>query len=835
MSTHSPINLDDIDFGHTLRGHQKGDRVFDRFVLEKLLGRGGMGVVWLATDERLGREVALKFAPEAVRYDEVAVDELKEETRKGLDLAHPNIVKIYDFLMDEEHAAISMEFIDGENLGALRTRQPQKVFEPTQISHWVEQLLDALDYAHRGAKVIHRDLKPANLMIDREGNLRVTDFGIARSICDAMSRATLGAGNSTGTLAYMSPQQADGKKPHVSDDLYALGSTLYELLTGKPPFFSGNIAARLHDEIPARLSTRRSEFGITHSDPIPPEWEETILSLLEKSPEGRPASANAVLQLLGLSCGNICDVPPLPAVPGGQTGRQTGAHTAVSHTAVSHTQVPIYRSGGLTELSLPGRPPLTSTVQPGTGLTATQPMLTPGTQEQTRPPSRGSGLLWIALIAGLMGLVMMAGAGWWVWNRTPFFQNKFTPKVTVVPQPAPPPTAEPSKKIIAGIPTAPTAPKAPTVPPPPTLPKVSAIQELINQAKAGSEVVVPEGNYEEQLHFKEGIKLKAAPGAKVIVQTDGRVGAALLVENCKSGSISGITFQHTGSEVVQNVSWPVVLVKSSGITLENCTVQSGVSDGMVFTGVGAPQVLRCSVRSNAKNGIVFEAGVTGTLSGTECRQNGESGVEARNSGTRPTVQSCALLENGLAGISVKDGASISVLQKTRCQDNKDAGIAAAGEGVELKVVDAVCEGNVVGIAVIGYAKGSIRDSTVRGSNREGIQIGMSADGTELVNNTVIDCKGDGMLVTGANGAVVTITGNKVSGSAGNGIGVYGAGFKPKVESNECVGNAEHGILAIEGVSGIIRENTVRGNHGGAIGSTGSASDIVIEGNITDGK
>ncbi|WP_075089336.1 protein kinase domain-containing protein [Verrucomicrobium spinosum] len=128
-----PINLDDIDFGHTIRGHQKGDRVFERFILQRLLGRGGMGVVWLAKDERLGREVALKFAPEAVRYDDVAVDELKEETLKGLNLAHPGIVKIYDFLLDDDHAAISMEFIDGENLGVLRTRQPTRCSSPARF------------------------------------------------------------------------------------------------------------------------------------------------------------------------------------------------------------------------------------------------------------------------------------------------------------------------------------------------------------------------------------------------------------------------------------------------------------------------------------------------------------------------------------------------------------------------------------------------------------------------------------------------------------------------------------------------------------------------------
>jgi nitrous oxidase accessory protein NosD len=184
---------------------------------------------------------------------------------------------------------------------------------------------------------------------------------------------------------------------------------------------------------------------------------------------------------------------------------------------------------------------------------------------------------------------------------------------------------------------------------------------------------------------------------------------------------------------------------------------------------------------------------------------------------------------------VKDGAAVNVVDKTRCQGNKDAGMAAAGEGVELTVVDAICENNVVGIAVQDFAKGSIRDSTIRGCESHGIQFGMTADGTEVVKNTITGSKGEGMLITGANGRVVTITGNKVTEGGANGIGVFGAGFKPKIEGNECLKNAEYGILAIEGVSGIIRDNTVRDNHSGAIGHDGAAADLVIEGNITDGK
>lgn len=819
-----PISLDDIDFGHTLRGHQKGDRVFDRFVLEKLLGRGGMGVVWLAKDERLGRDVALKFAPEAVRYDDVAVDELKEETRKGLNLAHPNIVKIYDFLMDEDHAAISMEFIDGENLGSLRTRQPNKIFEPAQIADWVDQLLDALEYAHRGAKVIHRDLKPANLMIDREGNLRVTDFGIARSISDAMSRATLGAGNSTGTLAYMSPQQADGKKPHTSDDLYALGSTLYELLTGKPPFFSGNIAARLHEEAVSSLSERRREFGITSAEPIPPEWEQTILSCLEKAPENRPSSAQAVRQRLGLAPGGGAKIPPLPAVAGTAPALQGGPQTA----AVG-TQTHVRAGAGLTEVDVPGRPIVAGNVR-------ISPAVTPMTAPPPQPQASGGGSgLWIALIAGVTGLVMIVGAGWWVWNHTPFFKKKPQDDPILVHRPDAP---EPNPGKTTTEPGNTTPPKIPT--PPPTTPtepaKTTTIQALINKAEPGSEVIVPDGNYEEQIRFKDGIKLKAARGAKVIVQTDGRVGSALLVENCKGGSISGITFQHTGSEVIENVSWPVVLLKASSVTLEDCTVQSGVSDGLLITGVSKPQVLRCTVKGNAKNGIVFEAGVTGTLAGTECRRNGESGVEARNTGTFLVLKSCVLAENGFAGLSVKDGASASVLEKTLCQGNKDdAGIAASGDGVFLTVVDAVCEGNKVGIAVQAQAKASVRDTTVRDSLLYGIQVGMAADSTEILNCIVEKSKLEGLLVNGGAGRTVIITGNKVSGNGANGIGVFGAGFKPTVDNNECLTNTEYGILATEGVSGFIRKNTVRGNHVGAIGNIGAAADIVIQGNITDAQ
>ena len=247
--------FDDLALGMTIRGYAAGQRLFGRFVLKRILGRGGMGMVWLAWDERLEREVALKFLPDLLRSDAAALDDLKRETRRGLDLAHPHIVRVYDLVEDPNAAAIAMEFVDGQTLASMRVAKENKIFEVADLSVWVRQLCEALDYAHHRAKLVHRDLKPANLMINQQEDLKVTDFGIARSISDSVSRVTMDRGMS-GTLLYMSPQQALGLKPAISDDVYAIGATLYELITLRPPFDGQSIVAWVSDR-----DRGRARFG----------------------------------------------------------------------------------------------------------------------------------------------------------------------------------------------------------------------------------------------------------------------------------------------------------------------------------------------------------------------------------------------------------------------------------------------------------------------------------------------------------------------------------------------------------------------------------------------
>src|SRR4030095_14238669 len=136
---------------------------------------GGMGVVWLARDMQLERDVALKFLAASVQSDPEAIADLKRETRRALELTHPNIVRIHDFLPDGQSACICMEYIDGETLAARKVARG--CLNVDDIHPWLGQLCDALRYAHEVARVVHRDLKPANLMLGSGGQLKITDFG----------------------------------------------------------------------------------------------------------------------------------------------------------------------------------------------------------------------------------------------------------------------------------------------------------------------------------------------------------------------------------------------------------------------------------------------------------------------------------------------------------------------------------------------------------------------------------------------------------------------------------------------------------------------------------
>lgn len=279
-----------------------------------------MGVVWRARDEKLERVVALKFLPETVAADTEAVRDLKRETRRCLDLTHANIVRVYDFVEENGTVAIGMEFVLGQSLAKRKAEAPSGCLSVVELTPIVGQLCEALDYAHHRAKIVHRDLKPANVLVAQDGEVKVTDFGIARSLSESSTRLTGVGGDTSGTIPYMSPQQVRGQKPTEADDIYALGATLYELLTSKPPFFRGDpftLMKQIAEEAPRPLAQQREELEVTGA-PFPPAWEETIMACLAKDPKGRPKSVAEVAKRLGLDTrSGTAGVPPSP---GGRYG-----------------------------------------------------------------------------------------------------------------------------------------------------------------------------------------------------------------------------------------------------------------------------------------------------------------------------------------------------------------------------------------------------------------------------------------------------------------------------------------------------------------------------------
>src|SRR4029077_11864029 len=303
---------DDLDLAGTIQIPRfgAGQRIFRRYTLQKIIGRGGMGVVWLAQDAYLETPVALKVLPDTLLHDSASLDSLKRETKLGLSLAHPNIVRIYDFQNDDYAAAISMEYVDGGNLSDIRITKPSKVLSPSDLSEWLESLFDGLDYAHKRKQIVHRDLKPRNLMLNSRGELKIADFGISRSISDSMTMLT-GMLASTGSPPYVSPQQWDGERPTPLDDIYSLGATLYELLTSKPPLLGVVDWQQVHHKRPPPMWQRRLDLGVKGADPIPAVWEEAIAACLAKDPKDRPQSVAKLKGrlLIDLKTVSLTDIP----------------------------------------------------------------------------------------------------------------------------------------------------------------------------------------------------------------------------------------------------------------------------------------------------------------------------------------------------------------------------------------------------------------------------------------------------------------------------------------------------------------------------------------------
>jgi beta-lactam-binding protein with PASTA domain/predicted Ser/Thr protein kinase len=255
--------------------------LFDgRYMIVRKLGAGGMANVYLAEDQELGRRVAIKILNERHANDEQFVERFRREAKNAAGLSHPNIVSIFDRGEAEGTYYIAMEYLDGRSLKELITaRGPAPI--PVAVDY-ARQVLAALRIAHR-QNLVHRDIKPHNVLVDGEGRVKVTDFGIARAGPSQMTEE----GSIIGTAQYLSPEQAQGAPVTPSSDLYSVGIVLYELLTGTVPFGGETpveLAMKHLSKVPDPPSRLRAD--------VPRDLDLVVMRALAKSPEERYQSAD---------------------------------------------------------------------------------------------------------------------------------------------------------------------------------------------------------------------------------------------------------------------------------------------------------------------------------------------------------------------------------------------------------------------------------------------------------------------------------------------------------------------------------------------------------------
>ncbi|MDX6544347.1 MAG: eukaryotic-like serine/threonine-protein kinase [Gaiellales bacterium] len=252
-----------------------------RYRIDRVLGRGGMALVYLGHDANLGRAVAIKLLADNLAGDESFRARFLREARMAAGLSHVNIVHVYDVGQDEdERPYIVMEFVDGESLAETIARE--RTLDPARVRRIALDCCAGLQHAH-AAGLVHRDIKPHNLLLDRDDRVKIADFGVARSLDETQLTV---AGSVLGSARYLAPEQAAGQPATPAADIYSLGATLYQLLCGRTPHDGETLSELMHN----RGTRSPTPIGELNPD-VPPALATAVMRCLNDDPRQRPASA----------------------------------------------------------------------------------------------------------------------------------------------------------------------------------------------------------------------------------------------------------------------------------------------------------------------------------------------------------------------------------------------------------------------------------------------------------------------------------------------------------------------------------------------------------------
>lgn len=304
--------------------------VANRYVvdLDAMIGSGGMALVYRGLDLRTRRPVAMKTLRVEYRRDTESRARFRREVRTLAFLTHRNVVKIYDLYEDDDAPWAIMEFIDGRSLKEIVQERGRLTLD--EVASVLDQTADALDYLH-GHGLVHLDVKPQNLIVQPDGLVTLIDFGLAQQ---AQTPQELIGGSTFGTVAYLAPEQASGEKVDIQTDVYALGCVVYEMLTGRTPFDSGDEAMR-HDIIRAHLEDDPVLPSLVEPvGTIPPSIDPIIIGALMKRPRDRYRDAPTFARMFRMAVDDSA---------GDRTGRQgvAGAGESEAQTVSTRRDRPV--------------------------------------------------------------------------------------------------------------------------------------------------------------------------------------------------------------------------------------------------------------------------------------------------------------------------------------------------------------------------------------------------------------------------------------------------------------------------------------------------------------
>jgi serine/threonine-protein kinase len=362
-----------------------GRLIGGRYRLIAPLGEGGMATIWRALDEQLDREVAVKLLREQYGTDAGFAARFRQEARAAGSLAHPNIVPVYDYGTDTDGAQyIVMQLVEGDDLATiLRERGSLETEEGVRIAIGVASALEA---AHRRG-LVHRDVKPGNILLTDDGDVKVTDFGIARAVAEASMTVT---GTTLGSVHYFSPEQARGDEVTGASDVYALGIVLYEMLTGRRPFegdSAAGVALKRLNEDPPPPSTYR---------PVPSGLSAIVMRALQREPTDRFPDAGSFAEAL-----RAWQKDPAAAAAAAGTG---AAGVAAAGAGPAPSEAPALASGEPT-VYVPPRVTMPSDRVPGR-------VGPPGRRPPTARPAEEERQPWWIWLVALLAILLLGLIGY---------------------------------------------------------------------------------------------------------------------------------------------------------------------------------------------------------------------------------------------------------------------------------------------------------------------------------------------------------------------------------------------------------------------------------------